>query len=108
MTSLAGIAYNAPSEQFLMWGGALSAASMGMFAVGLSSMFLPQSRGLHNIWLYGGLGLTSLFTLYHTQAIIYRAKTEQRFDPLGNSIGIYMDAVNFFVRFLMIFNNNKK
>jgi hypothetical protein len=41
MTSLAGIAYNAPSEQFLMWGGALSAASMGMFAIGLASMFLP-------------------------------------------------------------------
>jgi len=108
MTSLAGIAYCAPSEQFLMWGGALSAASMGMLAVGMGSMFFPQSKALTNIWLYGGLGLTSLFTLYHTQAIIHRAKNEQRFDPLANSIGIYMDAVNFFVRFLMIFSGNKK
>jgi len=58
-----------------MYGGALSAASMGMFAISLGSMFFPQSNALTNIWLYGGLGLTSLFSLYNTQAIIYRAKT---------------------------------
>lgn len=75
MTTLAAIAYNAPSEQFLMWGGALSIASMGMLCIGIGSMFLPKSRALHNIWLYGGLGLTSCFTLYHTQAILYQAKT---------------------------------
>lgn len=108
MTSLAMIAYNAPSEQFLMWGGGLSVASMAMFAVAMGSMFFPQSRALHNIWLWGGLGLTSMFTLYKTQAIIYMAKTQQKFDPLANSLGIYMDAVNFFVRFLMIFGGNRK
>ena len=91
-----------------MWGGALSAASMGMFAISLGSIFFPQSRALNNIWIYGGLGLTSLFTLYHTQAIIHRAKTQKDFDPLSNSISIYMDSINFFVRFLMIMAGNKK
>lgn len=108
MTTLAAIAYNAPSEQFLMWGGGLSIASMGMLCVGVGSIFFPQSRALHNIWLYGGLGLTSLFTLYHTQAIIYQAKTMQNFDPVGCSLGIYMNAVNMFIRFLMIFSGNRK
>ena len=108
MTSLAAIAYNAPSEQFLNWGGPLALGCGGMFAVSLMTMFYPQSRALYNIWLWGGLGLTGALTLYKTQAIIYRAKTEQYFDPLGNSIGIYMDAVNFFVRFMMILGNRKQ
>merc|ERR1712039_665455 len=39
MTSLSGIAYMAPSEQFLNWGGPLMMCSMGMFAIGMASMF---------------------------------------------------------------------
>lgn len=107
MTSLAAIAYNAPSEQFLNWGGPLALGCGGMFAVSMMGMFFPGSQALYNIWLWGGLGLTGALTLYKTQAIMYRAKTEQYFDPLGNSIGIYMDAVNFFVRFMMILGNRK-
>lgn len=71
MASLGAIAYNAPSEQFLNWGGALGIGCTGMFVVGMMSMFNPASRALHNIWLWGGLGLTSCLTLYHTQAILY-------------------------------------
>lgn len=66
MSSLAGIAYMAPSEQFLNWGGALSMACMGMMAVSMMSMFNPGSKALFNIWLWGGLGLTGALTLYHT------------------------------------------
>jgi len=107
MTALSATAYYAPSEQFLNWGGALSMASAGMLFVSVASMFSP-SRGLFNIWLWGGLGLTGAFTLYDTQAILYRAKTMAKYDPLGNSIGIYLNAINFFVRFLMIFQGRKK
>ena len=39
MTALGGIAYMAPSEQFLNWGGALGMASAGMLFVGILSMF---------------------------------------------------------------------
>lgn len=39
MSALGGIAYMAPSEQFLMWGGALSMCCGGMFAVSLLMMF---------------------------------------------------------------------
>lgn len=108
MSSLSAIAYCAPSEQFLNWGGALTIGCTAMFAAGIASMFFPASRALHNIWLWGGLGLTSCLTLYNTQAIVYSAKTQMHFDPLGSSIGIYMNAVNFFVRILMIMQNRKK
>jgi len=107
MSALSATAYMAPSEQFLNWGGALSIASAGMLFVSLASMFSP-SRGLFNIWLWGGLGLTGAFTLYDTQAILHRAKTSANFDPLGNSIGIYLNGLNFFIRFLMIFGGGRK
>lgn len=63
MTALGGIAYMAPSEQFLMWGGALAMGCGGMFAVSLMMMF-TQSPVLFNIWLYGGLLLNGALVLY--------------------------------------------
>lgn len=75
MSSLAGIAYMAPSEQFLQWGGALGMGCMGLMAVSLLGAF-TNSRALYSIWLWGGLGLTGALTLYHTQAIMYKAKTQ--------------------------------
>jgi len=63
MSTLAAVAYMAPSEQFLMWGGALSMACGGMFAISLLMMF-TQSAALFNVWLYGGLLLNGALVLY--------------------------------------------
>lgn len=107
MSGFAAIAYNAPSEQFLYWGGAIGLLSGGMLAVSLLGMF-TGSRNLFNIWLYGGLALSGIYTMYDTQKIIHNAKHQQRFDPINNAFEIYMDAINFFIRFLIIFNNSQK
>lgn len=106
--SLGAVAYNAPSQQFLNMGGILAIGLGGMLGVSILSMFNPLSPALYNIWLYGGLGLFSLFVLYDTQMILNRAKTMQVYDPINNSIGIYLDAVQIFIRFAMIFGNAKK
>lgn len=108
MGSLAAVAYNAPSEQFLNMGGVLAIGLGGMLGVSILSMFNPMSPALYNIWLYGGLGLFSMFVLYDTQMILARAKTEPRFDPINNSIHVYLDAIQLFIRFAMIFGNAKK
>lgn len=106
--SLGLVAYNAPSQQFLNMAGVLSIGLGGMLGVSIMSMLNPLSPALYNIWLYGGLGLFSLFVLYDTQLILERAKTQPVFDPISNSIHIYMDALNIFIRFAMIFGNSKK
>lgn len=108
MATLGGIAFYSPSEQFLNWGGALGMACTGMLFVSVASIFNPASNALYNMWLWGGLGLTGALTLYDTQAILHNAKTVQRFDPLGNCIGIYMNAINFFIRMMLIMGGNKK
>ena len=35
------VAYNAPSEQFLMWGGALGMGLAGLIGIGFASMLFP-------------------------------------------------------------------
>jgi FtsH-binding integral membrane protein len=70
-------------------------------------MFWP-SQALFNIWLYGGLILFSAFTLYDVQKLIHAAKSKAAWDPIGESLDIYLDAIILFERFLIIFMNNKK
>lgn len=108
MGGLCTVAYNAPSEQFLNWGGPLAVGLGGMLGVSLLSMIYPGSAALTSIWLYGGLALFSASVLYDVQHIMHRAKTQHMYDPINASIGVYMDAINLFVRFVMIFGNSKR
>jgi len=108
MGSLGVVAYNSPSEQFLNWGGPLALGCGGLLGVSLLSLVYPGSPALTNIWLYGGLALFSAFVMYDTQKIIHSAKTQFKYDPINQSISVYMDAINLFVRFAMIFGNNRK
>eukprot|EP00052_Salpingoeca_macrocollata_P034235 m.10907 g.10907 ORF g.10907 m.10907 type:complete len:325 (+) comp6167_c0_seq1:39-1013(+) len=103
--SLSYVAANSPSDQFLYMGGPLA---MGLGAVVVSSLgaaIFPAAAVaplLHNISLYGGLGLFSAFVLYDTSRIVDHAKTRPTFDPMGESVGLYLDAINIFVRIVQI------
>lgn len=107
MGGLGLVAYNAPSEQFLAWGGALGMGCAALIGLGFVNMFWP-SPALFNLYMYGGLLLFSAFTLYDVQKIIHSAKSKPTWDPINQSIGIYLDAIILFEHFLMIFLNNKK
>lgn len=105
---LSTIAVCAPSEKFLTLGGPLAMGLGVVFASSLAGMFLPASTalgaGLYSISLYGGLLLFSGFLLYDTQKIIKRAETQTMtaFDPVNNSIAIYLDTLNIFIRIVSI------
>ena len=105
MGGLGLVAYNAPSEQFLKWGGALGMGMAGMIGISFMQMFFP-SPALFNFWLYGGLVLFSAFVLYDVQKLIHSAKSKPYFDPINESLGLYLDAIILFKHFLMIFMNN--
>ncbi|EDQ88800.1 uncharacterized protein MONBRDRAFT_25880 [Monosiga brevicollis MX1] len=111
--SLSIVAANSPSDQFLWMAGPLA---MGLGAVVVSSLgaaFLPSMRFapmLHKVSLYGGLVVFSGFVLYDTSLIIENAKRKLKFDPVGESMRVYMDAINIFVRIaqIMAMNNNNR
>ena len=45
---LSAVAYNAPSEQFLQWGGPLALGLGGLLGCSLLSIMYPHSRALYN------------------------------------------------------------
>ena len=102
MGGLGLVAYNAPSEQFLMWGGMLGMGAAAMIGISFASIFWP-SQALFNVWLYGGLLLYSAFTLYDVQKLIHSAKAKPSWDPINESLGIYLDATRLFESFLIVF-----
>ncbi|CAG5132894.1 unnamed protein product [Candidula unifasciata] len=108
---LSAVAVCAPSEKFLNMGGVLGAGLGVVFVASLGSAFFPPSTalgaGLYSISIYGGLVLFSLFLLYDTQKIIRKAEqypvyADRPFDPVNESIGVYLDTVNIFIRIAMI------
>lgn len=106
--SLGIVAYNSPSQQFLNWGGPLALGMGGLMGVSLLQILYPHSRALYSISLYGGLGLFSLFLMYHTGKMMENAKTKGHYDPINNSIGIYLASVNIFISMVQILGAGKK
>jgi FtsH-binding integral membrane protein len=103
---LAYTAYLSKNDAFLGLNGFLAAGSGVMMACAIASFF-TNSALINNIWLYGGLGLFLAYVLYDVNQIKIKAERLPYFDPMGESIHIYMDTINIFVRILMILNNKK-
>lgn len=108
---LSTVAVCAPSEKFLNIGGPLAIGLGVVFAASVAGMFLPPTTalgaGLASISLYGGLLLFSGFLLYDTQKTVKRAENTPlyggyQFDPVNQSIHIYMDIINIFIRIVTI------
>lgn len=103
------ISYISKNDAFLGLNGVLAAGSGVMMACALASFF-TQSAAINNIWLYGGLALFLAYVLYDVNQIKIKAERQAQFDPMGESIHIYLDTVNIFIRVLDILNGkrNKK
>jgi len=100
--SIASVAMTAPSESFLWMAAPLN---MGLGVVVLSSFgsfFFPASPILHNIVLYGGLGLFGGYVLYDTQKLQYNAQHKKVYSPMNEGFGLYLDTINIFIRLAQI------
>jgi FtsH-binding integral membrane protein len=127
------IAMNAQEERFLLWGGALSGALLvliiGSFArILLPAHFVRTGNFLDNLFLYGGLAVFFGLMLYDTQRVMRNARqfeevkrlaaSEQagyrqlaqipRPDYISESISIYLNVVNIFIRMVMILARNQQ
>jgi len=99
-------AYNSHDSAFLGMGGILGAGMGTLMAVSIANIFF-QSHALFNFWLYGGLAIFLGFTLYDLKNIKVRAERALYFDPMNESLHMYIDFINIFVRILMIMQNRK-
>jgi FtsH-binding integral membrane protein len=68
-----------------------------MVAAAMGNMFFPLPL-LHNVALYGGLAVFGGLTLTDTKRMLWRAQTAPAYDPINESLGLYLNAINIFVR----------
>jgi FtsH-binding integral membrane protein len=84
-------------------GGILFVLLSGLIIIEIIEIFYPMSDNMYRFKLYFGLILFSFYVLYDTNMI---TKKEKYTDFVGASIGLYIDFLNIFVRFISLFNNN--
>lgn len=100
-------AYMSRNDAFLGMSGMLGAGLGGLIAISIGNIFFNNPI-LFNLWLYGGMALFLGLSLYDLKTIQLRANKAYHFDPMSESVGIYMDFINIFIRMTMILQNRKK
>eukprot|EP00012_Vannella_robusta_P006472 CAMPEP_0206193150 /NCGR_PEP_ID=MMETSP0166-20121206/6396_1 /ASSEMBLY_ACC=CAM_ASM_000260 /TAXON_ID=95228 /ORGANISM="Vannella robusta, Strain DIVA3 518/3/11/1/6" /LENGTH=217 /DNA_ID=CAMNT_0053609809 /DNA_START=473 /DNA_END=1126 /DNA_ORIENTATION=+ len=104
--SLVGAA--APEGTFSGMTGPLTVGLGCLLAASVGTMVFPTVGLLHNLVVYGGTGLFGLFVLHDTQRVMEQAKYQQKFDPISNCIGIYIDTMNIFINMVSILSSNHR
>lgn len=83
-------------------GGTLFVLLSGLIIVEIIEIFYPMSDNMYRFKLYFSLVLFSVYVLYDTNMI---TKREKYTDFIGASIGLYIDFINIFIRFISLFKN---
>lgn len=106
MSGLGLVTVTCKDDAFLGWSGMLGGGLGVLAALSIANIFL-NSPVINNIWLYGGLALFMALTMYDMKEVQIRAKKQSHFDPMAESIKVYMDFINLFVRLALILNNSR-
>ena len=101
-------AATAPSQAYLQMTGPLAIGAGLVVGASLGSLFFPNVGLLYQVVLYGGLALHGAMLFARTQALADGAERfpSARFDPINDSLGIYVDTVAIFWRMAMILSNS--
>eukprot|EP00475_Leptophrys_vorax_P016244 TRINITY_DN226_c0_g1_i2.p1 TRINITY_DN226_c0_g1~~TRINITY_DN226_c0_g1_i2.p1 ORF type:complete len:190 (-),score=39.84 TRINITY_DN226_c0_g1_i2:42-611(-) len=108
--SLSAVAINARSDAFLYMGGPLFIGLNAVVVASVASIALPASGAAfsiaHSISLYGGLGVFSLYMLQDTQQALENGRklalSGKTPDYINESLGIYLNIMNIFIRMVEI------
>lgn len=98
------VASKAKPGSFEQYEGALGIGLGIVVAAGLGGMIFPMPL-LHSVSLYGGLAVFSGLTLTETQQLLRHAETSSVYDPVNESLNIYLITVNNFIRVAEILSN---
>lgn len=105
-TGFTAIALLAKSRSLLTIGGPLFGSLLGLIVLQIAGFFIPSLAPIaHSVSLYGGLGLFSLYISYDTQRMIENARYGQA-DYVNDSLALFINLVNVFVRLLSIFRRD--
>jgi len=104
--SFSAAAYFSERRSWLYLGGLLSSALSMMIMFSFFNMFF-RSVAIFNFQLYFGLLVFCGFVIFDTQLIIEKAARGQK-DYVWDSLNLFLDFVNIFIRLLVILSKDKK
>jgi FtsH-binding integral membrane protein len=100
-----------PKGSLIRFGPALGTALIGLVGVGFTSIcssllgFSSFGMSLHNIDLYGGVALFSIYNAYDTHMMISDYEKGDR-NYVQHSVNYSLNALNIFIRLLEIMSKN--
>jgi len=97
-------AYFAERRSYLFLGGFLSSALSALCLLSFVNIFF-RSLAVFNLQVYGGLLLFCGFVIFDTQLIIEKAANGSK-DYVWDSLELFLDFLNIFVRLLIILAKN--
>ncbi|TGZ80664.1 hypothetical protein EX30DRAFT_331831 [Ascodesmis nigricans] len=115
MGSIAYVAATAKEDKYIWLGAPLLAGCAVVALSGLAPLVLPVGSralaGAEALWLYGGLAVFGGFTLYDIQKVMNHARAAEMGmiprDPVNESIGLELDFLNIFIRFVYILSGQQ-
>jgi growth hormone-inducible transmembrane protein len=78
--------------------------AVGSFLVGMFPA-TAMAYGLNKLFVYGTIALYGLFFMAHTQEVVDLAENH-RLDPIKDSMGLYLNSLNFFLRIADLVKRN--
>jgi len=103
--AMTGLSLVAKPGSMLRWGVPLTGGLFVLMACGIGSMFVPVTSAwyplLHNIYLYGGLSLFTLYIAYDTQKMIDEYQMGED-DHLKHAVDLFIDFKIVFTRVLSL------
>lgn len=103
--TMTALAMMAPRGAMLSWGVPLGGGMLVLFGLGLMGMFVPVTSPwapiFHNIMLYGGLGLFTIYVAYDTQQIVSDYEHGDD-DHLRHAAMLFINFQAIFSRLLII------
>jgi len=104
-TCFSASAYYAQRRSYLFLGGLLGSSLSMMIMLGFMNIFF-RSVVIMNVLLYVGLLVFCGFVMFDTQLIIEKAALGNK-DFIWDSLELFLDFVNIFVRLLVILGKDK-
>ena len=88
-----------PKGQLLKYGPAVYSSLLGLVGISIGGIFFPI---LHDISVYGGLGLFTLYSAYDTHKMISDYEKDNK-DDIEHATNYSLNSLNIFIRLLEIF-----
>lgn len=79
----------------------------GVMAIALGNLFFPMSV-LYNAALYGGLALLGGLMTVDAQRVYERARNSEFFDPIDESLAVWLDSVNIVRKIVVVWKELQK